>query len=78
MGSDPAHHTENHPGQPRQLKQQLQHEGLGEPAEQQALDGPQQQSLEFLLNIINQVAKDDPTGVFEYPVVRMQDSRNDG
>jgi hypothetical protein len=40
--------------------------------EQQQLEPAQQQSLDYLLNIISQVAKDDPSGVFEYPVVSMQ------
>jgi hypothetical protein len=57
------------PSKNQQFDQPEQQPNHGQ--EQQQLEPAQQQSLDYLLNIINQVAKDDPTGVFEYPVVSL-------
>ncbi|WIA39927.1 hypothetical protein OEZ86_013361 [Tetradesmus obliquus] len=71
MGSEAAQqgsHAARFPDQPitQQHVQQAQQQNHSQA--QQQLEPAQQQSLDYLLDIISQVAKDDPTGVFEYPV----------
>jgi hypothetical protein len=72
MGSKAAHqgsHSARLPEQPISQQHVQQEQQQNHQQEQQQLEPAQQQSLDYLLNIISQVAKDDPTGVFEYPVV---------
>lgn len=75
MGSEAAQqgsHAARFPDQPITQQHVQQARQQNHSQAQQQLEPAQQQSLDYLLDIISQVAKDDPTGVFEYPVVSWQ------